>query len=174
MLIFLIPDRYVCRIFLPERTRISLHLNRSYGLKRSLLGMSPVLNRVQRSPKLNFSQLLLDLHLERRTGRARHTPLQIIRTRNEWQSCLTNRLSSAIPTSLSVQLKTRPSSAASPQWLGHNAQSTNMIGRTQWASVWRRKGNGAASAALYRGRSELKFDLVVFLSLTRRWWIKLK
>lgn len=152
-------------VFLPERKRISSHLNRSCGLKRSLLGMSPVLNRVQRSPKLNFSQLLLDLHLERRTGRARHTPLQIIRTRNEWQSCLTNRLSSAIPASLSVQPRTRPSCGCR---LDVGAQSAHAIGRAQWASVWKRKGNGAASAALYRGRSELKFDLVVFLSLTRR------
>lgn len=122
---------------------------------------------VARPSSKNCSQLLLDFHLERRSGRALHTPLQIIRTRNEWHlepnnPTLLNRLS----VSLSEQPGPRPPRASVLDPIGRTRLTPGGDwSLSQWASVGGSSVRCGARGTFGVHGLSFKCDLVVFLSL---------
>lgn len=164
-------DRYICSIPTRAETHcISLHLNRSCGLTGSLLGISPVLNRVHQSSQLSLVSAPPGFPPGKANGpcAAYTSPNYKDAQRVAFvpnKPPLLNYLNVPLWSSLGPAHRV-PTSL----WLDGSAESPFAIGRLPWASTC----YGEVCAALGRARSELRCDLVVFSSLAWRSRIKLK
>lgn len=150
--------------------RISLNLNRSCGLTGSLLGISPVLIRVHQSSQLSLVSAPPGFPPGKANG-----PCAAYTSPNYKDAQRVAFVPNKPPLLHYLNVPLRSSSgpahrASATLSLDGGAQSCLTIGQLPWALTW----YGKVCAALGHARSELRCDLVVFLSLAWRSRIKLK